>query len=125
MCSYVFGIIGNCMYGAAGKLNAPLVCLFGRLICGVGASANVLNMSYISQTTGPNSLSRTMGLFLGCRLLGNIIGPVLNAFLQHIDFTILGVIEVNKLTAAGYLMAIFNVILLAAFTLWFVEPLKQ
>jgi len=120
--SYCCGLIGNCMYGAAGKLNSPLICLFGRLICGVGASANVLNISYLSQTTRPEDMNQTMGLFMGCRLLGNVIGPALNAVIDRIDFTLFGVIEVNKLTSAGYLMAIPNFILMLVFATCFKDP---
>ena len=123
---YSLAAIGSFLYGIAGKIGSPWVCLGARFVAGLGASANVLNTACVSKWSRPEDLNRNMNIYLSVRMIGNIIGPAFCILLANIHVEMFGgVILVTDTTSAGYIMVIPNLLLLVMSVLLFNEPTSR
>uniref|UniRef100_A0A7S3B3U9 Major facilitator superfamily (MFS) profile domain-containing protein n=1 Tax=Haptolina ericina TaxID=156174 RepID=A0A7S3B3U9_9EUKA len=126
VCSAV-GVLGGVCYGLAGKIGGGNLCLviIGRLLAGAGAARSTLASTYIARTVVPSGRTSWLGIVTGVQLLGNLLGPALNAGFILLDKSNvhLGIFELNSNTAAGYVPAVCNVLLMLCFSLLFNDRL--
>ena len=122
---YFLGIVGGILYGAAGRAFGGCLAfvIAGRFVSGIGASCTAMSSAFISVTRAPNRRTNAMALNAAFLLLGHISGPAFNAGLVNLNVTLAqNTVELNKKTAAGYLMAIVNLVLLLLYCCCFKEP---
>ena len=125
--SFAVGVAGNILYGIAGGAGFLHLILIGRLVAGIGAANTTLVQAYIARSSAPAQRTRLMSMCRGASLLGISSGPVLNLALINLDNK--GVCWhgfcLNSWTAAGYVMAVINLILGFMFAVFFLEPPEQ
>lgn len=121
---FLIGLVGNLCYAVAGGLNSLALMAIGRAIAGLGAACSTLNQTYVARGVPADKRMRFLSLMRGVSILGVTSGPALNLALVRLDDLDLcyGRFCVNSMTAAGYLMAIVNLVLGMVFLAYFTEP---
>jgi len=119
----LIGCVGGATYGLAGKvLGGQLwMAILGRFISGTGAARITLASAYIAKTVAPQGRVAWLSAVSGVQLLGNLIGPALNAAFIPLKVSA-GPIELNERTVAGYLPSLVNLALSVWLLLRFTEP---
>ena len=112
---------GNMSYGLAGHCGALWMVYLGRAGAGLGAALATLVSAYIARAQPIEAQTHLFAVQTGARLVGNVLGPAVNVGLArlHVEW---GIIDLNPLTAPGYLLALLNALLIVAFAGIFREP---
>lgn len=121
--TFALQMLGNAVYGVAGYFRLPWLAVAGRFVVGVGACNTTLTSAFIARTVAPARQPRVFALFMGSSLVGNVLGPAINAGLVHLSVRF-WIVHLNTETAAGYLMLVVNAVLLLAFACKFRDPAK-
>mmetsp|Transcript_33559 Transcript_33559/g.106027 ORF Transcript_33559/g.106027 Transcript_33559/m.106027 type:complete len:496 (-) Transcript_33559:1507-2994(-) len=115
------GIVGNFLYGAAGRADALWMVAVGRLLTGASAANRTLTRTYIARALPRDEQTSWIQGQFACNLLAILLGPVITLALLTIDIKV-GWFELNRDTAPGYVCAFANVVLLLGHCFLFVEP---
>lgn len=107
------GVAGGCMYGLAGRTHSLLLAVGGRCLGGLAGTQTTLVSAYIARTVPDAKLTNALALSRASFMLGNVLGPALNVALVPLDR--LHSTLLSSKSAAGWLPAVFNVVLLLCF----------
>ena len=104
----VFLVAASLLYLSA---SSAWIVVLSRLMGGVGNVASVALMAEVARSTSEEERSRVLIGFNVAQQVGLLFGPAANLFLRNAHFSILGLIEVNKLNAPGFFMAVLYLVL--------------
>jgi MFS family permease len=114
---FVSCVIGGGLYGLAGRFRSLPLMISGRALMGVSGATMTLNSAYLARTVPPSRLTHVMTLNQACMLIAIALGPALNAMLVPLDAMDSALL--NARSAAGWLPALLNVLLLVLFACGF------
>lgn len=99
----LFQIIGSCVYFLG---ISPGFILLSRLIEGLGNASFIVFTTDVCRATNPDERTPVLLLFNVAQQLGLLLGPACNLFLRNLDFSLFGLIHVNKLNAPGFFLIV-------------------
>eukprot|EP00040_Diaphanoeca_grandis_P044364 m.12086 g.12086 ORF g.12086 m.12086 type:complete len:493 (+) comp9134_c0_seq2:135-1613(+) len=114
-------MIGSMLYGLASYCHEPNLVLAGRFLVGLGCSSTALVNVFISKAIPEHKQVKMFSIQNGVQLIGNVAGPAMNYGLIHLN-TKFRIIELNEMTAAGYLLVPPNLLLVILFLFVFKNP---
>jgi len=102
--------------------------LMGRLMGGVGQANNTLGFTYVAQVVDKGALTQASSLLSMVGILGMVLAPGLNVFLEGVNtsFTLGSrVISLTPLNSVGLFLAVGNLLSLIVIYFFFQEPYKE
>lgn len=107
------GVLGGVLYGIAGYFQSVALALCGRCLSGISGCSQTLVSAYFARTVPMHQLTGELALSRAMALMGNVLGPAVNAALtplKGLDDPLL-----SPCSAAGWLPALLNMLLLGCF----------
>ena len=113
-------MVGNLLYFFSTSIYTVLV---ARIICGVGGTVFLSMSVYIIRTTTEQERSGAFGVMQIAMMGGIVIGPALNYPISLIPrMSIGGWLEVSAYNSVGIIMVMVQLLAMAAFHVFFIEP---
>lgn len=122
-------LIGNFMYANAYSYSSMSMCLFGRVLTGLGAP-RIINRRYVADATPFSLRTAASAAFAMATALGAALGPGMAIVLDNVEefeFSIpfLEQQYFNAMTGPGYFMALCWGIYTVVIILFFEEPTRS
>mmetsp|Transcript_15197 Transcript_15197/g.36480 ORF Transcript_15197/g.36480 Transcript_15197/m.36480 type:complete len:508 (+) Transcript_15197:198-1721(+) len=118
LCTFL-GVIGSCLYSAAGWSNNKACLLIARFIQGLWTGGQqAVEQAYLSAAVHPSKRTEYTATLSTCAVLGFVMGPTIGALLSQTDTTIFG-LPVNAANSAGIFMVVGTSIMFIQTTLFF------
>jgi MFS family permease len=118
--SIVICFVGNLLYAFAYQLGLTTL-VVSRVLLGFGTGILGVVRAYVSLITTTEERTAYMSLLNAVQFVGFSVTPLLGSLLCLKDFK-LGKVEINCLTAPGFLLALLNALMLLVFLVLFREP---
>ncbi|CAJ1970157.1 unnamed protein product [Cylindrotheca closterium] len=121
--SLVVSVIGALLYFLAVTVTDPRIAVgmifVGRFLSGIGAANQALGYAYLASIVPPEMQTRTATMITVVRIVGMVVGPGINYFLDSVHGQVFGV-PVGPLNSVGLLLAIGYFV--AALVVYFIMP---
>jgi Major Facilitator Superfamily len=122
-------VIGNFMYANAYSYRSMTMCLFGRVLTGLGAP-RIINRRYVADATPFSLRTAASAAFAMATALGAALGPGMAIVLDNVEefkfrVPLLEEQYFNGMTGPGYFMALCWFIYTIIILLFFKEPIRS
>mmetsp|Transcript_2582 Transcript_2582/g.5031 ORF Transcript_2582/g.5031 Transcript_2582/m.5031 type:complete len:463 (-) Transcript_2582:46-1434(-) len=119
------GVLGCCLYSAAGAIHSPGVLVLGRVFMGFAGANNVL-FHYLAVTVGRNMQTKYVSLLAASGVFGLGLGPlmsgVINSIVEAVGLGVDAPIIFNVLTVPTWIMSIVLALCAVCFLSLFQAP---